>query len=205
MAASWLKHAVFYEIYPQTFYDTNGDGIGDLPGVIEKLPYVKSLGCNAIWMNPCFDSPFKDAGYDVRNYYKVAERYGTNDDLVRLFEEAHKLGIRILLDLVPGHTSEEHEWFQASRQIEKNEFSSRYIWTKSVFEGAQPLPFIAGEAERNGCYVLNYFKCQPALNYGFYQPNQPWQEGVDGHSWIQEGFAASSKKKLRYGGDEKGS
>ena len=145
MAASWLKNAVFYEIYPQTFYDTNGDGIGDLPGVIEKLPYVKSLGCNAIWMNPCFDSPFKDAGYDVRNYYKVAERYGTNEDLVRLFDEAHKLGIHILLDLVPGHTSEEHEWFQQSKQIEKNEYSSRYIWTKSVFEGAQPLPFIAGD------------------------------------------------------------
>ena len=109
MAASWLKNAVFYEIYPQTFYDTNGDGIGDLQGIIEKLPYVKSLGCNAIWMNPCFDSPFKDGGYDVRNYKLVAPRYGTNDDLVRLFDEAHKLGIKILLDLVPGHTSEEHE------------------------------------------------------------------------------------------------
>ena len=86
MAASWLKNAVFYEIYPQTFYDTNGDGIGDLQGIIEKLPYVKSLGCNAIWMNPCFDSPFKDGGYDVRDYYQVAPRYGTNEDLVRLFD-----------------------------------------------------------------------------------------------------------------------
>ena len=180
MAASWLKDAVFYEIYPQSFYDTNGDGIGDLPGVIEKLPYVKSLGCNAIWLNPCFDSPFKDGGYDVRNYKLVAERYGTNDDLVRLFDEAHKLGIKILLDLVPGHTSEEHAWFQESKLIEANDYSHRYIWTKSVFEGAQPLPFIAGEAERNGCYVLNYFKCQPALNYGFYNPTEAWQEGVDG-------------------------
>ena len=102
MAASWLKDAVFYEIYPQTFRDSNGDGIGDLQGIIEKLPYVKSLGCNAIWMNPCFDSPFKDGGYDVRDYKKVAERYGTNEDLVCLFDEAHKLGIRILLDLVPA-------------------------------------------------------------------------------------------------------
>ncbi len=185
MAASWLKNAVFYEIYPQSFYDTNADGIGDLQGIIEKLPYVKSLGCNAIWMNPCFDSPFKDGGYDVRNYKLVAPRYGTNDDLKRLFDEAHKLGIKILLDLVPGHTSEEHEWFQASREAEYNEYSHRYIWTKSTFEGAQPLPFIAGESDRNGCYVLNYFKCQPALNYGFYVPTQVWQEGVDGPNAVK--------------------
>ena len=179
MAASWLKHAVFYEIYPQTFYDTNGDGIGDLQGVIEKLPYVKSLGCNAIWMNPCFDSPFKDGGYDVRDYKKVAPRYGTNEDLVRLFDEAHKLGIRILLDLVPGHTSEENAWFVESRKPEQNEYSHRYIWTKSTFEGAAGLPFIAGEYDRNGCYVLNYFKCQPALNYGFYQPKESWQMRIN--------------------------
>ena len=185
MAASWLKHAVFYEIYPQTFYDSNGDGIGDLQGIIEKLPYVKSLGCNAIWMNPCFDSPFKDGGYDVRNYKLVAPRYGTNDDLVRLFDEAHKLGIKILLDLVPGHTSEEHAWFTESMKVEPNEYTSRYIWTQSVFEGAQPLPFIAGECDRNGCYVLNYFKCQPALNYGFYKPEKPWQEGVDGPNAVK--------------------
>ncbi len=179
MAASWLNNAVFYEIYPQSFYDTNADGIGDLQGIIEKLPYVKSLGCNAIWMNPCFDSPFKDGGYDVRDYKKVAARYGTNDDLVRLFDEAHKLGIKILLDLVPGHTSEEHAWFQASMD-EDAELSHRYIWTDSVFNGAAPLPFIAGECDRNGCYVLNYFKCQPALNYGFYRPDKVWQEGIDG-------------------------
>ena len=109
MSASWLNSAVFYEIYPQTFYDSNGDGIGDLQGMIQKLDYVKSIGCNAIWMNPCFDSPFKDAGYDVRDYKKVAPRYGTNEDLKALFAAAHEKGIRILLDLVPGHTSEENE------------------------------------------------------------------------------------------------
>ena len=79
--ATWLKDAIFYEIYPQSFYDTNGDGIGDFNGITAKLDYIKSLGCNAIWMNPCFDSPFSDAGYDVRDYKKVAERYGTMEDI----------------------------------------------------------------------------------------------------------------------------
>ena len=81
----WLEKAIIYEIYPQSFYDTNGDGIGDLPGVIAKLDYIKSLGANAIWLNPCFESPFGDAGYDVADFFKVAPRYGTNEDLYRLF------------------------------------------------------------------------------------------------------------------------
>lgn len=179
MAASWLKDAVFYEIYPQSFYDSNGDGIGDLRGVMEKLSYVKSLGCNAIWMNPCFDSPFKDGGYDVRNYKLVAPRYGTNEDLEELFRRAHELGIHVLLDLVPGHTSEEHPWFQDSKKREQTDTSGRYIWTTSAFESAFPLPYIAGESQRNGCYVLNYFKSQPALNYGFYRPEKPWQDAID--------------------------
>ncbi len=98
---TWLNDAVFYEIYPQSFYDSNGDGIGDLQGIIEKLDYVKELGCNALWLNPVYDSPFMDAGYDVRDYKKVAPRYGTNEDLVRLFECAHAKGIKVLLDLVP--------------------------------------------------------------------------------------------------------
>ena len=102
----WLKDAVFYEIYPQSFYDTNGDGIGDLQGIIAKLDYIKGLGCNALWINPCFDSPFKDAGYDVRDYKKIAQRYGTNEDAAALFKAAHEKGIRVLFDLVPGHTSE---------------------------------------------------------------------------------------------------
>ena len=110
--AKWLENAIFYEIYPQSFNDTNGDGIGDFQGIIEKLDYIKETGFNAIWMNPCFDSPFGDAGYDVRDYKKAAARYGTNDDLKRLFDECHKRGMHILLDLVPGHTSVEHEWFK---------------------------------------------------------------------------------------------
>ena len=101
--ASWLNNAIFYEIYPQSFNDSNGDGIGDFQGIIDKLQYVRDLGCNAIWINPCFDSSFYDAGYDVRDYYTAAERYGSNADLQRLFERAHELGMHVLLDLVPGH------------------------------------------------------------------------------------------------------
>ncbi|MCD8148487.1 MAG: DUF3459 domain-containing protein [Clostridiales bacterium] len=175
----WLKDAVFYEIYPQSFYDTNRDGIGDFNGIIEKLDYIKGLGCNALWINPCFDSPFKDAGYDVRDYKKVAPRYGTNNDLYRLFGEAHKKGIRVLLDLVPGHTSEEHPWFLESQKAEKNEFSNRYIWTNFCFEPAKGYAYIGGECERNGTYLLNFFKCQPALNYGFLNCEEEWQLPLD--------------------------
>ena len=172
---NWLKGAVFYEIYPQTFKDTNGDGIGDLNGIIEKLDYVKELGCNALWINPCYDSPFKDAGYDVRDYKKVAPRYGTNEDLYRLFDEAHARGIHVLLDLVPGHTSEEHDWFIESKKAEKNEYSNRYVWTSNWIQGIAGHPYIGGEADRDGCYMLNFFKCQPALNYGFLNRTEDWQ------------------------------
>ena len=100
---AWLKDAIFYEIYPQSFQDTNADGIGDIPGIIRRLDYIRELGCNALWLNPCFASPFLDAGYDVADYYTVAPRYGTNEDLKNLFAEAHKRGMHVLLDLVPGH------------------------------------------------------------------------------------------------------
>ena len=175
----WLKDAVFYEIYPQSFMDSNVDGIGDFNGIIEKLDYIKELGCNAIWMNPCYDSPFRDAGYDVRDYKKTAARYGSNDDLIRLFGEVHKRGMHILLDLVPGHTSEEHEWFKESSKIESNEYSERYIWTDGWFCAPSGLNYVAGETPRNGVYVLNFFKCQPALNYGFLNPTERWQKGID--------------------------
>lgn len=178
MAAKWLGDAVFYEIYPQSFCDANGDGIGDFEGIIGKLDYIRGLGCNALWINPCFDSPFKDAGYDVRDYKKTASRYGTNEDLYRLFDEAHRKGIRVLLDLVPGHTSEQHPWFRQSARPEKNEYSNRYIWTDDWFKGSN-LPYIGGEEERNGTYILNFFKCQPALNYGFFKTEQPWQLPMD--------------------------
>src|SRR5512141_2784752 len=96
---SWLKNAVFYEIYPQSYFDSNGDGIGDLPGILQKLEYIKYLGVDAIWLNPCFVSPFQDAGYDVSDYYQVAPRYGTNDDLKKLFGEAHRVSSHHFLHL----------------------------------------------------------------------------------------------------------
>jgi glycosidase len=179
----WLEKAIIYEIYPQTFNDTNGDGIGDIPGIIARLDYVKSLGANTIWLNPCFASPFGDAGYDISDFYKVAPRYGTNDDLRRLFEEAKKRGIRVLLDLVAGHSSVECEWFKQSAKHERNEYSDWYIWTENLFNpftGSRH-QFIAGMTERVGGYMPNFFPFQPALNYGTANPDpdQPWQQSVD--------------------------
>lgn len=180
----WLENAIIYEIYPQSFYDTNGDGIGDLQGVIEKLDYVQSIGANTIWLNPCFESPFGDAGYDISDFYKVAPRYGTNDDLRRLIVEARKRGIHVLLDLVAGHTSIECEWFKQSSRHERNAYSDWYIWTNSIWSPVMPgsrNQFIGGTVERNGGYLPNFFPFQPALNYGFANPDPdlPWQQAVD--------------------------
>ena len=171
----WLKDACFYQIYPQSFMDSNGDGIGDFNGIVSKLDYIKDIGFNAIWMNPCFDSPFMDAGYDIRNYTKTAVRYGSNEDLERLIKECHNRGIHILLDLVPGHTSEEHEWFRESKKPERNEYSRRYIWTDSWKKPPKGLNSIVGRTEKNGAYVVNFFSCEPALNYGFLRPTESWQ------------------------------
>ena len=180
--AGWLDDAVFYEIYPQSFADSNGDGIGDLVGIIDHLDYISSLGATALWINPCFDSPFRDAGYDVRDYTRVAARYGTNDDLIRLFHEAHKRGIHVLLDLVPGHTSAEHEWFKASAQgnpAKRRGLSDRYIWTGSAFENGDGMPFVSGMTDRDGAYIVNFFASQPALNYGYGTRRKPWQVSPD--------------------------
>ncbi len=176
----WLKEAVFYQVYPQSFYDANGDGIGDIPGLIEKLDYIQWLGCNAIWINPCFESPFEDAGYDVSDFYKVAPRYGTNADLKRLFCEAHRRGMRVLLDLVAAHTSDQHPWFRASAKPEKNRYTNWYLWTDSVWTKQKgELTLIRGRSAREGCYIPNFFASQPALNFGFAKPQQPWQLPVD--------------------------
>lgn len=178
---AWLDDAIFYEIYPQSFNDTNADGIGDFQGIIEKLDYIKELGCNALWLNPCFKSPFGDAGYDVSDYYEAAPRYGTNEDLKRLFEEAHKRNMHVLLDLVPGHTSVEHEWFKESVKASKNAYTDRYVWTDNVWEEPEGMGCIRGVSERDGSCVVNFFSHQPALNYGFYKPDpeKKWQQSME--------------------------
>lgn len=178
----WLKNAVFYEIYPQSYYDTNNDGIGDLPGIIEKLDYVKDLGFNAIWFNPWYESPFRDAGYDVTDYYKIASRYGTNDDAKRLFEKAHELGLKIIIDLVMGHTSLECDWFVKSQEQEKNEYTDRYIWCPYQFWRGDPEEgiydyYVNGYSSR-GAYKTNFFYNQPALNFGYAKVKHAWEQPV---------------------------
>jgi len=172
----WLQTAVFYQVYPQSYLDSDGDGIGDLAGLTAKLDYIRSIGCNAIWINPIFESPFGDAGYDVADFYKVAPRYGTNDDLKNLCVEAHKRGMHICLDLVAGHTSVLNPWFQASAQDRPNRYSNWYIWAPpgENVPGSQPFP---GEHHRSERYLPNFFPFQPALNYGYAHPDpkEPWQ------------------------------
>ncbi|MEW6249214.1 MAG: alpha-amylase family glycosyl hydrolase, partial [Planctomycetota bacterium] len=138
------------------------------------------LGCDALWLNPCFTSPFQDAGYDVSDFYSIAPRYGTNEDLRRLVEEAGRRGMRVLLDLVAGHTSVEHPWFKASCGHGPNRYSNWYIWTNTPWRlGDGYNNLIRGYAERPGCYMPNYFWFQPALNYGFARVEAPWQLPVD--------------------------
>jgi maltose alpha-D-glucosyltransferase/alpha-amylase len=178
----WLHQAVFYQIYPQTFYDTDGDGIGDLRGITEKLDYVKSLGVDGIWLNPFFESPFCDAGYDISDYYKVAPRYGTNEDARVLFEEAHKRGLKVIFDYVISYTSIEHPWFIASAQQDTNRYSNWYIWNDNTWMNPPEAfkdAFVKGYSRRNGQFMRNFYWCQPALNFGFAKPEQPWMLPVD--------------------------
>ncbi len=178
----WLHQAVFYQIYPQTFYDSDGDGIGDLSGIIEKLDYVKSLGVDGIWINPFFESPFLDAGYDVSDYYKVAPRYGTNDDAKRMFDEAENKGLKILFDYVISYTSIEHPWFKESCKQDTNKYSNWYIWTDNTWINppeAYKDAFIKGYAQRNGQFMRNFYWSQPALNYGFAKSEEDWMLPID--------------------------
>src|ERR671933_472647 len=110
----WWRHAVIYQVYPRSFADTDGDGIGDLPGVRSRLPYLRDLGVDAVWLSPFYPSPQADAGYDVADYRDVDPLFGTLADADALVREAHDLGIRVIIDLVPNHTSNEHPWFRAA-------------------------------------------------------------------------------------------
>ncbi len=188
MTPTWFRDAVIYQIYPQSFADSNGDGIGDLRGVIDRLDHVASLGVDAIWFNPCFVSPFRDAGYDVADYFTVAPRYGTNEDLVELVEAARERGIRVLLDLVVGHTSSDHPWFQAELAAEgQAPEGDRYVWCTELprRSSASTIPgtpgWVPSPGPRPGWYLRNFYDSQPALNFGWttLTPDQPWRDGVD--------------------------
>ena len=129
----WVKTAVFYDIYPSSFMDSDGNGIGDIPGIISRLDYVKSLGANAIWMNPIFESGWFDGGYDIIDFYKVDPRFGTNEDLGCLVDEAHKRGIKLCRDLVPGHSSNKCDWFRKSAtEGPDGRYADYYIWCDSI-------------------------------------------------------------------------
>ncbi|CAI4453768.1 ALH_1b_G0016780.mRNA.1.CDS.1 [Saccharomyces cerevisiae] len=124
----WWKEATVYQIYPASFKDSNNDGWGDLAGITSKLDYVKELGVDAIWVCPFYDSPQEDMGYDIANYEKVWPRYGTNEDCFQMIEEAHKRGIKVIVDLVINHCSEEHEWFKESRSSKANPKRDWFFW-----------------------------------------------------------------------------
>ena len=162
----WIKDAIIYEIYPVSFYDSNRDGIGDLKGITQKIPYLSDLGINTVWLNPFYKSPFKDGGYDITDYYAVDKRFGTMTNFEQMIDAFHKAGIRVIVDLVVGHTSDEHIWFKKSKQAKPDpKYKDWYVWTNCCFTPADRS--IKGMSKRDGNYIVNYYAFQPALNYGF--------------------------------------
>ncbi len=171
-ARQWWHDAVFYQIYPRSFQDSNGDGIGDIPGIISRLDEVAALGVGAIWLSPVYCSPDADNGYDISDYCAIDPRYGTLDDFDRLVAEARERGIRIVMDLVINHTSDEHPWFQASRRREEP-YTDYYIWQPPRSDGELPnnwTGFFMGstwewDEVREEYYLHLFDKKQPDLNY----------------------------------------
>ena len=168
----WQKDAVVYQIYPMSFQDANGDGIGDLAGILRRVPYLASLGINTVWLSPCFPSPRDDNGYDISDYRDIAPEYGTLAQFKELLEALHAKGIRLLLDLVVNHTSDEHIWFQKSRESRESPYRDYYIWRDAV-NGHEPNEWksnFGGSAwewdENTGQYYLHLFSnTQPDLNW----------------------------------------
>ena len=177
----WLKDAVIYHIYPSSFQDSNGDGMGDLQGIRSRLDYLRSVGFNCIWLSPCFASEWEDGGYDIIDYYSVDKRFGSNEDLEALLADAHAKGIKVLLDLVAGHTSDKHPWFKESCKAERNGYSDYYIWTDGKAEKKPGRKFVDNQHPRNGYYLKNFFDIQPALNYGYYSPkaDHEWEQAYE--------------------------
>lgn len=193
---NWWKESVVYQIYPRSFHDSNGDGIGDLQGIIQKLDYLKKLGIDVIWLSPVYDSPNDDNGYDIRDYQKIMDEFGTMEDFDALLEEAHKRGLKIVMDLVVNHTSDEHAWFVESRSSKDNPKRDYYIWKKGKENGQPPTNWesaFSGSAwkydEATGEYFLHMFsEKQPDLNWenpavrnDVYQMMRWWlDKGIDG-------------------------
>jgi maltose alpha-D-glucosyltransferase/alpha-amylase len=169
----WYKDAVFYEVYVRAFKDSNNDGHGDLLGLIEKLDYLQDLGVDCLWLLPIYKSPLKDDGYDISNYYDIHPDYGSLDDFETLLEEAHKRGLRIIMDLVLNHTSDQHPWFRAARANKDSIFRNYYVWSNSsmAFRDARII-FLdteqsnwAWDKKSKQYYWHRFFASQPDLNY----------------------------------------
>ena len=203
----WWKNAVIYQIYPKSFKDTNGDGIGDIPGIIEKIPYLKSLGIDGLWISPLYLSPQVDNGYDITDYRMIDPMFGTNDDMYALIHEAHAAGIKIIMDFVANHTSDQALWFQESRKSKTNFFSDFYIWKDPKPDGSEPNNWgsnFGGSAwtfdESRQQYYLHYYAAeQPDLNWEnetvrqyIYDMMRFWKsKGVDG--WRMDVVTSISK------------
>ena len=138
MNRAWWKEAVIYQIYPRSFMDSNGDGIGDLKGITSRLDYLKYLGIDVVWMSPVYKSPNDDNGYDISDYQEIMEEFGTMEDFDELLSAAHERGIRIVMDLVVNHTSDEHRWFVESRKSKENKYRDYYIWREGKGENTPP-------------------------------------------------------------------
>lgn len=194
----WLRDGVIYQVYPSSYKDSDGNGIGDIRGVISELDYIESLGVRAIWFNPLFVSGWIDGGYDVIDFYRVDPRFGTNNDMVELIEKAHAKGIKVMLDLVAGHTSDKHPWFIQSSQNTNLQYSDYYIWSDRLPDAKAERDletmlkdpnymqntigkWMKSEYPRNKFYMKNFYACQPSLNYGYANPDpsRPWEQGVD--------------------------
>ncbi|KAA9001263.1 alpha-glucosidase [Affinibrenneria salicis] len=196
MSTNWWKSSVIYQVYPQSFKDSNGDGIGDLAGLTEKLPYIKKLGADVIWLNPIYESPLVDNGYDISDYYKINPVYGSLDDFQSLLTTAHDLNIKIIMDLVVNHTSDRHFWFQQSCQSKTNQYADFYIWKDPLPDGSAPTNWgstFGGSAweyvaSRNQYYLHLFAKEQPDLNWEnpvvrheIYKMMRHWlASGIDG-------------------------
>lgn len=172
MSKDWFKDSVVYQVYPMSFQDSNNDGIGDLPGIANRLDYIKRLGADVIWLNPIYKSPNKDNGYDIADYKAINPDYGTMDDFDKLLSETHKNGMKLLMDLVVNHTSDQHEWFKESKASKDNQYADYYIWRDPV-DGHEPNNWRAafgGPAwtyvPARGQYYLHLFAPgQPDLNW----------------------------------------